>query len=797
MGSIAGEDADWNSVATSWPISAGRLADSVTVESPLSPIDDGVVGSAPKTPLLLRPPSPDRSPCEITISFTQRHEVRQVYVRSTARVYEIYYAPKQQTGNEYLCTVRCGIVDRDCTEAANLASRGDTMDEFAEERSKSEMNSNAGEDDWVEVKVPSTSFEANRNVATSLKSSVKMDFYEATAEITDAEPCTSLMIRLFSVQSGGCVYIGEIYVFAEPVESNFQDEDRQLGAMTGTSLMAMLVPSILQLSKTKNAGQEQDKDASAVRDIQNFPPDSSETAERDLSSKVTVTADVGNRDAHATSFFDTQHMDRVISEPAHESVRETDTDRQQEVSYSHSEHVLEQLVSRVSRIESLCLRFEENLIKPISSIEARLQRVEEQLEVINHKVVSSGMQTCKRFSAPECSFSESNITSLYESNHEESHSDRDSSDILPVPHDDACDTVSTAQLLPSLTISAPDFPHGEDDEESHVLLQQVPDSPKEKPRSALSIDDALASALAGFTSSITTYPPNYTQSLAVKAPEFLSEDEENCDERTSPEIPYDGAQNSVCLTDGMECAMDSISSVLPSSDGESNTDRSRIRNCDYSEKIGKESDYQLSFDKEKWYVLVSGDENERDQRNEPEKASSKVRCVLAGEDTDVKNEMAREQFDDSPHLVKEVDSVDCIRAAFEVANGKSEGGILHDILKSSEAACAVDFMTPILDVKFIPQEKPDSQYLLKALWDEMPESNVTIPCDDKSCDSYGEHDDLIVVDNAESRDHAASCRFPVDFDYCSLLETPVNEDAEKLQDNLASSHDVPASDSLI
>ncbi|XP_030552208.2 uncharacterized protein LOC115756521 [Rhodamnia argentea] len=786
MGSIAGEDADWNGVATSWAISAGRLAGSVTVESPLSPIDDSVVGSATKTPLVLRPPSPDRGPCEITICFTRRHEVRQVYVRSTARVYEIYYAPKQQTGNEYLCTVRCGIADWD--EAS--------VDEFAEQRSKSEINLNAGEDDWVEVKVPSSSFEANRNVATSLKSSVKMDFYEATAEITDADPCTSLTIRLLSVQSGDCVYIGEIYVFAEPVESNFEDEDRQLGTAAGTSLMAMLVPSILQLSKMKNAGQAQDKDASAMRDIQNFPPAGSETTEPDLSSKVTVTADVANRDARVTGFSDTQHMDRVISEPAQETVRETDTDWQQDVSYRRFEHVLEQLISRVSRIESLCLRFEENLIKPISSIEARLQRVEEQLEVINHKVVSSGMQTCKRFSAPECCFSESNITSLYESNNEECHSDRDSLDILPIPHDDSCDTVSTSQLLPNLTISAPDFPHGEDDEESHVLLQQVPDSPKEKPRPALSIDDALASALAGFASSITSCPPNYTQSLAVKAPEFSSEDEENFDERISPDIPFDGAQNSVCLTDGMEFAMDSISSVLPSGDGENNTDRTGIRNYGCSEKIGEESDYQLSFDKRKWYVLVTGDDHERDQRNVPEEASSKVRCVLAGEDTDVKDETAREQIDGSPRLVKEVESVDCIRA-FEAANGKSDGGILHDILKSSQAACAVDFKTPILDVKFIPQEKSDSQYLLKALWNEMPGSNVTLPCDDKSCDSYGEQDDLIAVDNAESRDHAASCCFTVDFDYCGLLDSPVSEDAEKLQDNLASSHNVLASDSLI
>ncbi|XP_056169505.1 uncharacterized protein LOC130138683 [Syzygium oleosum] len=182
MGSIVagGEDTDWSGVATSWIVSAGRLADSMTVESPLSPIDDGAVGSAPRAPLLLRPPSPDHSPCEITVSFAQRHDVGQVYVRSTARVYEIYYAPKQRAGNEYLCTVRCGIVVRDevsggdVPQAANLASRGDSMDEFAVERSKNEINLNAGEDDWVEVKAPSTSLETNTNVATSLKSSIKM-----------------------------------------------------------------------------------------------------------------------------------------------------------------------------------------------------------------------------------------------------------------------------------------------------------------------------------------------------------------------------------------------------------------------------------------------------------------------------------------------------------------------------------------------------------------------------------------------------------------------------------------------
>ncbi|KAK3419261.1 hypothetical protein EUGRSUZ_J01288 [Eucalyptus grandis] len=169
------------------------------------------------------------------------------------------------------------------------------MDDLAGGRSKSEINSNAGEDDWVEVKAPSTSFETNRDVSTSLNSSVKMDFYEATTEISGVDPCTSLRIRLLSVQSGDCVYIDEIYVIAEPVESNFEDEDRQSGTASGTSLTAMLVPSILQLSKMRTTGQVQDKDAFDVRNNQTCPPAVSETTEPDLGSKVTVTANVANR----------------------------------------------------------------------------------------------------------------------------------------------------------------------------------------------------------------------------------------------------------------------------------------------------------------------------------------------------------------------------------------------------------------------------------------------------------------------------------------------------------------------
>jgi hypothetical protein len=67
--------------------------------------------------------------------------VRQIYVRSTARVYEIYTAPDLKTNNEYLCTVRCGVATRD-----GEVLRSCCVNEIGDDNVRSE-------DDWVEVKV--------------------------------------------------------------------------------------------------------------------------------------------------------------------------------------------------------------------------------------------------------------------------------------------------------------------------------------------------------------------------------------------------------------------------------------------------------------------------------------------------------------------------------------------------------------------------------------------------------------------------------------------------------------------
>lgn len=67
-------------------------------------------------------------------------------------MYEIYCEPDVQSGNEYLCTVRCGIASRDgkVLQALNVEEIVSSHvkgcnEELAEENSRSE-------DDWVDVK---------------------------------------------------------------------------------------------------------------------------------------------------------------------------------------------------------------------------------------------------------------------------------------------------------------------------------------------------------------------------------------------------------------------------------------------------------------------------------------------------------------------------------------------------------------------------------------------------------------------------------------------------------------------
>ncbi|KAM7509016.1 hypothetical protein LguiA_019469 [Lonicera macranthoides] len=187
------------------------------------------------------------------------------------------------------------------------------------------------------------------------------DFYEATAEITDAEPCMSLTLRFLSIEGEGCVYVDEVYVFADPIES----KDRS-GNSAGSSLIAMLLPTLVQLSKPITCWSQNKHTSNKIE----------KTEYLEITERAKVPLLVSNIE------------------------RKMDCGAQNNFLCSQSERLMEQLIMKMSIIEDLCLRFEENMLKPINSIEARLQRVEQQLELLSKKSQDSRFPFCTTFYAP-------------------------------------------------------------------------------------------------------------------------------------------------------------------------------------------------------------------------------------------------------------------------------------------------------------------------------------------------------------------------------------------------------------
>ncbi|KAJ6385295.1 hypothetical protein OIU77_028474 [Salix suchowensis] len=503
----ASNDASWTAAAN-WTIVAGSLVNSLTFESTPSLIRDddsndhhqiSPVDSKSKPPLILYTP-PDSAPCEITINFAQKHEVRQVYVRSTARVYEIYSAPELQSSSEYLCTVRCDIAARNeevqhatNIEAAVLAHARSSIQELAEEKLRNGRILPPNEDDWVEVRVYDSPPVINRNSSSDSNMNPKrnsQDLYEATTEITDSKPSTSLTIRLLALQNKGYVCVDELYVFGDPVGTN--SLDNQVSSMensVGNSRMAMRVPAFFQLSKTKGIGGGEDRYNIDTRERQELQEiESKEAAPVDAEKKIQEGA----------------RLHKVVgptSKPVqHEILQQvSNTENKSDISRSHCEGVLDQLFSRVNRIEDLLFE----------------------------KIENSVLVSCTRISAPEFSCSESETNSFYNSGSGdisdmacEANKSHSPSPLTSFLADATPVSVNDTNLQPVLVVTAPEFSNYDDEvEENHVV----------------SIDDALAYAPAGFLSSSSMWSQKYSQTIAVKAPDFPTE-EENTSEKVAPPV---------------------------------------------------------------------------------------------------------------------------------------------------------------------------------------------------------------------------------------------------------------------
>ncbi|KAI3510841.1 hypothetical protein L1887_17978 [Cichorium endivia] len=465
------------SCETNWTVARGSLDSAVTFESFDFPIDSESTG--PKPPLLLVPPSTsDFEPCEIKLNFSQKHEIRQVYVRSTARIYEIYYASHFKSENEYLCTVRCSAAsvdenmfpETDVKNAisANLEGQNENLPKG---RVTGENNIGTNEDDWVEIKLPVGQVnEGNTYLPNTLKN--HQNYYEATAEINDSEPCTSLTLRLLSLQSKSFVHVDEVYVFADcTVTDDSNNQSINPEPSSGSSLMTMLVPTLLGLSKSRSL--QLSKSVEKTLETESRPGTES--------TRCQVPPSTSDKDKVCDStsrngFSDNNRSELVLADSNGIGICDSESGVGPELTQCHgppsnlvkdkdpNTPLLEQLVSRVSRIEEILLKFEEKILKPINNIETRLHHVEQQLELLTKNSHSH---------FPILPSSPENINQLCGDSESENKQDIEKPEINDVFEN-------------------------------------------EKPKKPVSIDDAFAEALAGFSS--FTKPDNSFPILPPESP---------------------------------------------------------------------------------------------------------------------------------------------------------------------------------------------------------------------------------------------------------------------------------------
>lgn len=111
------------------------------------------------------------------VRFRKKHEIYQVYVRSTARIYEIYFScNNQDASKEYLCTVRCGaaikeMVPDSVTFGPTSGCLGNISNGTAylpDKVVRGDSNS-SDEDGWVQVKAPDLLLQHGKEYSVSEK----------------------------------------------------------------------------------------------------------------------------------------------------------------------------------------------------------------------------------------------------------------------------------------------------------------------------------------------------------------------------------------------------------------------------------------------------------------------------------------------------------------------------------------------------------------------------------------------------------------------------------------------------
>lgn len=815
---------------SSWPIVRGSIDHAVTCESSISAVDsdsdhDHTVGLERKSSFVLRRSSFDSDPCEITIKYAQQHEIKQVYVRSTARVYEIYYASDEKCENEYLCTVRCGLATRDeellkVTDAiGSLSTSSSVSDRCVDEgNSRTESGSSTNVDGWVDVEVPDSS--AIDPVDCSLPKEYEgfanegnQVLFEAAAEISDVDPVLSITLRLLSIQSGDYIYMDEVYVFSDPVVSSYTDSSaKTLENSSGNALMSILVPTLLQLSKSRmNHMQDRYDSAEGDRTKHQIP--------ENKSIATPTTATNASEGVQSTMLNEASiHMSKPEVPLQTLDSKRSPYSTSGEICCNHMERSLYELVSRVAKIEHFCLRFEENLLKPISSMEARLVNIEQQLEsFVNNPQFAT--TACIRISAPELSYNESESNSIYTDGNDYPLTTKSESinkddchlEELPIPpldvsSSDIPSSTTVPQLLPSLVVTAPDFSNVDDEEETDTA-KEVKDSANDIPKKPLSIENALASALAGFLSSASTDLlectdkveeaadfPSVEGSKNTSLPALIQSDEPllpslrinegnetagtSCKdlvvtEQESPAAAYNCYEETVEAVDKQDHNFEADGGWKPADsfvDNETSSTSCKDLFVTEQESLSADNcceDIIEAVDKHdhNFEAVVEAEGSRKpvdpfvDNVINLDKDETQD-CDLIAEADDEPN-----HFSDTPTLVgfaPSNKSVAILEVPGACIESREDPDIPQNILKLPIPA-AVDFKIPILDVKFLSLENSSAKAPLEALLCDVPEPQSEVPCvkeNDESSfieqndlvmiNSFNEQNDLVMIENEAS-----------------------------------------------
>lgn len=187
-------------------------------------------------------------------------------------------------------------------------------------------------------------------------------FYKAKIEIVNAKPCMSLTIRLPSLQDKHSVEVEEICIHAIPVAAVMEGMEymgsssrhNTFGSSVGGSLLAMLVPSILQMS-TGGFGQSQemffvgpfnDSEESDLSECESYLSESSTTSQSSM-TESSVSIDeryLTNLLLYQKNMFHSVHSAPPSPDEGGQSVNESGNSlRHVEGALLHSKHEVDEI----------------------------------------------------------------------------------------------------------------------------------------------------------------------------------------------------------------------------------------------------------------------------------------------------------------------------------------------------------------------------------------------------------------------------------------------------------------------